>query len=730
MRHSTRLAFAFTILAPGALAAQGTPRLDIDSLYSLPSLIGTAPRGMAWSSDSKAIAFLWNDEGTNFLDVWTTDAAGSPPVRVTRMPRPVMPAPSTDYAVLQARSRAEQDGGVASVQWRPGRRELLFAFRGDLWRVVPGSEPINLTRTPQGEGRAAFDPGGTRVAFLRDGDLWLLALDAPDAVAERVTRLAADGVDVESFKWSADGTRFALVETDRRAIRTRNIPDVLLDEARMVPQGRAFPGEPSERRRLGVVAATGGDVRWLDLGSEPMDVIHGYAWSPTRGELAVDKSDVFVKDRRILLADAESGSVRTLVREQEPMNVSAEWWIDWRPDGAALLFTSDRDTDYHVHEVSRAGGTARAITRGAWAVFGAAVMPRGVVVVGNPGRAEERHVLVANGRGSEAVRVSVRPGTHTPVVSPDGRHAAVAYSSDSVPPDLFVTALDASVPEVRRERRVTRSPRAEFARYRWVEPRYVTFTSPVDGATLHGRLMLPPDHVPGRRYPMIVGSVYSNTVRNQWGGRTAHPLWGLDQVLLQRGYVLLAVDVAGSSGHGTAFRRRIRLDYGGIDVEDLAAGVRWAIAEGIADSARVGIWGSSYGGLLTAKSLFTKPMLYRVGIAGAPATNVRHALTGEQRVMMRPQDEPAAYDRASARTFASGLQGSLMLLHGMRDNVVLWQDSAWLAQYLLQLGRDVDFLVLPDAGHGWDLEGLDQTRFAFRKMLDYFARHLGTGATP
>lgn len=716
---------ALVVLAPLHLPAQPAPVPDIDRFYSLPSLIGTAPRGVAWAGDSRRLAFLWNDEGTNFLDVWVADVAGGPPRRVTRMPHPAMPAPATDYATLRARTAAEQDGGVSAVTWRPRRDELLVTFRGDLWRVpAAGGEPVNLTRTPGAESRATPSPDGGRVAYVRDGDLWTVALDG-GAVPVRVTTLAKDGVGVESFRWSRDGAHLALVETDRTAIRTRNIPDVLADEARMVPQRRAFPGEPSERRRVGVVDAGGGDVRWLTLGGDPMDVIHGYAWSPARDELAIDLSDVFVKDRRVLRADAATGAVTELVREREPRNVSAEWWVDWAPDGDAVYFTSDREDDYHVWRVGRTGGAPSRMTRGAFAVFQATVLPRGgVAAVANPGRPEERHLVLArDGRDATTVQVTTRRGTHAPVLSPDGRWAADVFSSDSVPPDLYLHALDGTRGPA-QGRRLTTSPSPDFAAYRWAMPQYVTFTNPVDGATLHGRLILPPGHRRGTRLPLVVGSAYSNTVRNQWGGRTAHPLWGLDQVLAHRGYAILAVDVAGSSGHGTAFRRRIRLDYGGIDVEDLAAGVRWAVAEGIADSARVAIWGSSYGGLLTTKSLFTKPALYRAGIAGAPATNVRHALTGEQRVMMRPQEQPAEYDRASARGFAAGLQGSLMLIHGMRDNVVLWQDSAWLAQYLLQLGKDVDFVVLPDAGHGWDLEGLDQTRFAFRKMLDFLDRHL------
>jgi dipeptidyl-peptidase-4 len=224
---------------------------------------------------------------------------------------------------------------------------------------------------------------------------------------------------------------------------------------------------------------------------------------------------------------------------------------------------------------------------------------------------------------------------------------------------------------------------------------------------------------------VIVGSVYSNTVRNQWGGRNAHPLWGLDAVLLDRGYAVFAVDVAGSSGHGTAFRRRIRLDYGGVDVDDLHSGVEYLIREGIADSSRIGLWGSSYGGLLTTMSLFTKPGVYAAGIAGAPATNVWHALTGEQRVMMRPQEQMAEYAKASSHTKAAGLRDHLLIIHGMRDVVVLYKDSVWLTQYLMQMGRDVELLSLPDAQHGWDTEGLYQTRFAFRRMLEFFDRHLG-----
>ncbi len=728
IRSAMRAAVA--LLLPLALRGQGPPSVSIDAFYTQPSLIGTPPRGMAWSPDSRRVAFIWNQEGIAFGDVWITDPGGGAPVRVTQLPRPVV-APGADSSHARQRQliAAELEGGVSSVQFTPDGTRILFTFHGDLFAVTPGGTPVQLTRTPGAEQRPTFVPRSGRLSWLAGGEVWTARLDR-DSLADvtRRTSIAGDGVAVERFAWSFDGARLAIVEVDRRAIPTRGIPDHLGRETQMPMVRRNVPGEPSESRRVGLVSDGENGVRWMDLGPEPMDLLFTIAWSPVAPRLLIDKSDLFVKDRRLLVIDAASGATTTLVREQEPGNVSAEWWAAWSPDGRRVCFTSDRETDYHVWDVSVDGGTPRALTRGNWAVFSADVTARGLLIVANRGRPEERQLFRVPLSGGEPVQLSVRAGTHTPVVSPDGRAAAVLFSADTVPPDLFVTDLTVARGSDATERRLTTSPRPEFAQRRWASPRYVTFKSHSDGVTLHGRLQLPPGYTPGATLPVIVGSVYSNTVRNQWGGRNAHPTWGLDAVLLQKGYAIFAVDVAGSSGHGTPFRRRIRLDYGGVDVEDLHSGVEYLIREGIADPARIGLWGSSYGGLLTTMSLFTKPGVYRAGIAGAPATNVWHALTGEQRVMMRPQEQPVEYAKASSHTKAAGLRDHLLIIHGMRDVVVLYKDSVWLTQYLMQMGRDVELLSLPDAQHGWDTEGLYQTRFAFTRMLEYFDRHLGPGS--
>ena len=261
-------------------------------------------------------------------------------------------------------------------------------------------------------------------------------------------------------------------------------------------------------------------------------------------------------------------------------------------------------------------------------------------------------------------------------------------------------------------------------------PRYVSFPNVNDGTLLARAPDAAAEFRPTKKYPAVLGSVYSNTVHNQWGGRIAHPTWGLDQYLAQQGYVILNVDISGSSGYGKLFRQRIGQDYGGVDVEDLYSGVKYLVAQGFVDEHRVGIWGSSYGGLLTAMSLFTKPGVYRAGVAGAPATSLFHALTGEMRTMRAPQDHMQQYAKSSAFLKSGGLQDHLLIIHGMRDETVLFKDSVTLEQRLILQGKDVDLVVLPNAPHGWDTEGLAQTRYAYGRLVGYFRKYLGEGPTP
>jgi dipeptidyl-peptidase 4 len=710
-----------------------TKKLTIDRLYSLPWIIGTKPENPVWSPDSQRLAFLWNDEGTNFYDVWLADEKTGKPVRLTSMPRPESPADAgTDIKKLEQVARAETDQGVSAVIWAPDGAHLIFTFHGQLYLLLPGQAPQRLLDSGTSQQSAASAPRTNRVAYISGGNLWVATLDDGRPVINKVYSPGRDEVSVEEFHWSNDGTSLAFVEVDASHVPTRGIPDYLGEETRLVQVKRPFPGEPSESRRMGIISADGGSVQWAELGGDPLDLIFGVTWSPDSKTLLVDKSDLYIKDRRLLLIDPQTGHAKLLLRESDPKNVTAEWWSDWAPDGHGVYFISDRDNDYHVYYEPLTGGQPKAITAGDWAVFTAEVSAPGnaLFVVTNEGKREERHLFRVPLTGGDPQPLTEKPGTHTPVISPDGRSFADIYSSDSTPPDLYLLKAERSSAAGVTVQQLTHSPLPEFSQYHWVTPIYVDFPNANDGTMLHARMTLPPDFDRTKKYPAILGSVYSNTVHNQWGGRIFHPTWGLDQYLAQQGYVILNVDISGSSGYGKVFRQRICMDYGGVDVEDLYSGVRYLVRQGFVDENRVGIWGSSYGGLLTTMSLFKKPGVYKAGVAGAPATSLFHALTGEMRTMMAPQDHMEQYAKSSSFLKSGGLQDHLMIIHGMRDDTVLFKDSITLEQRLILQGKDVELIVLPNAPHGWDTEGMAQTRYAYHKLVDYFQKYLGEGPSP
>ncbi len=711
-------------------APTGAKKLTIDRLYSLPWVIGTKPEGPAWSPDSRKLAFLWNNEGTNFLDVWVVDRESGKPVRVTSMPRPENPDnPGMDVALLEQQARAESDHGVSEVAWAPDGKSLVFTFKGKLYGVAAsGGIPRRLTEGQGSERNPVAAPKGNRLAYLSGGGLWVMSFDGAAPSVKEVYAPGRPKVSASQIVWSPDGSKLAFVEADGTKVPIRGIPNYLGPETTLTPAKRPFPGEPSDEHRLGIVGVGGGQPQWAKLGADPLDLIFGVSWSPDGNTLLVDKSDLYIKDRRLLLVDSSTGEAKPLLEEKDPKNVTAEWWSGWAPDGRGIFYTSDRVYDYQVYYEGLAGGEPKAVTAGKFAVFAAELPAAGkaLFVVTNEGHPEERQVfrVPLNGGtpGGKPERVTQQPGTHTPVVSPDGKTVADIFSSDSTPPDLYLEAAEAGGGF---QGQVTHSPLPEFAQYHWVTPKYVDFPNVNDGTMVHARLTLPPDFDPAKKYPAILGSVYSNTARNQWGGRIPHPTWGLDQYLAQQGYVLLNVDISGSSGHGKAFRQRLALSYGGVDVDDLYSGVRYLVAQGFVDEKRVGIWGSSYGGLLTTMSMFRYPGVYQAGVAGAPATSLFHAMTGEMRTMMAPQDHMKEYTAASSFLRSGGLQGHLMIIQGMKDETVLFKDSVTLVQRLILQGKDVDLVVIPNAPHGWDTEGLAQTRFAYKKLVDYFARYLG-----
>lgn len=295
---------------------------------------------------------------------------------------------------------------------------------------------------------------------------------------------------------------------------------------------------------------------------------------------------------------------------------------------------------------------------------------------------------------------------------------ALLRSDDVTPTDLYlIDDLNSG-----HERRVTHSTPDEFARIPWAVARYVTFPSRADDATLHARILTPPNLESGRRYPVIFGPVYSNTVRNRWRG-----FYGtFQQLLVQKGFIVVQVDVRGSTGYGREFREQFLMDFAGRDLDDLESAVAYLESQPWVDPDRIGIWGSSYGGTLTVYSLLKKPGLFNAGVACAAAVAPHFFGSDDVAIVRRPDTHPDAFARGAAQ-YAANLRDPLLLIHGMQDQVVPFKTVVDLAEALMREGKDFDFAFAPGATHGWT-RPRHYGRYLLGKLVAHFERHLGTAS--
>ncbi|MFN2329158.1 MAG: prolyl oligopeptidase family serine peptidase [Chromatocurvus sp.] len=721
-----RSAVAVTLICLAAFASAARaaepqlPPLTLDRVFAVPSLFGTPPSSPVWSPDSRLVAFTWSERGQSRRGLWIARRDGS--------------------GLEQVDDGASADASpVRELAWLPAGNALV-SLRGDsLWLTTLGGEDRRLVGSQAGASDLAVAPGGARVSWLRDGDLWLLELDGGDVTAltdvgiasisarnagryRRPDREIGPGIwGGPTYTWSPDGRTIAVHYVDRQGMRRVSFPDYLAaDDTAPNLVRRGYPGDPNESRTVGLVAVDDRELRLFDMQDTTANQVVGFAWSPD-GSLLVDVASDTAVDRWLYTITPGDDELSEVYHHRRENRIYTQFGATWSADGSEIYLLSDRENYYGVYALDPddANADLRRVSDPDFDVLG---VPSVVPVTGDlyfpatGGLPYERHVYRAAPDGGEPVRVSQRPGHHDGYPSPDGRYIAIISSDDTSPPELYVGDVQG-----KSLQRVTESPLPEFQQRDWARARYVSFPSAIDDYTLHARILEPPELEPGRRYPVLFGPMYSNTVRNRWAGVYTES----QQLLVQQGYIVVQVDVRGSTGYGRDFREEFLADFAGEDIDDIASAVDYMRTLPYVDPNRLGIWGSSYGGTLTVYTLLTRPGLFCAGVAAASAVDPAYFGTDDVAIVRRPADEPAIFARRASE-LAGNLEDHLLLIHGLQDQVVPFRTVAMLAEAFIREGRNFDFAIAPGATHGWRSES-PYARFLFGKLIEHFDRHLKSG---
>ena len=679
--------------------------LTFETLYSEPSIIGNLPAQPCWSPDGKQVAFLWNDAGHTFRDIWVWDSAAQKLTQRTQLGQGKV---------------SGEPLGITELAWL-GDGRIAFVLDGQLYAATEDgtAQPIGIGAS--GVRALATSGDGKRLAFLSSGSLMVTDATSPAAS----TRLVAGGgfVTVESFHWSSDGKALVFVEADDTNTRKIEIAYDSKAEARRDRFTRAFPGDLLARRRVGLVTTDTGAIQWFER-PDAEDAIWGYGLSADGASLFISSSDLSIKNHTIFMFDTRTAARSVHFFANDPLKIRPDWQVAFAPDNKSLIVLTDRDGFNHLHILPSAGADLIPLTRGAWEIasFTLDMANQVIYFISNAAHPAERHLYSVPLDGGEVTQITELAGIHVPTISPDFSAIVDLFSDDITPPELFVQPTRAGA----KRDQITHSPLPAFAQRQWAEVRYVPFKSSVDGAELLARVMIPPGFKQDGTNPMVVGSVYSDGLLNQWGGRAAHPSWGIDQYLASRGFVVVSPEIRGSFGRGREWNKVQLNSYGTQDIEDIADCVKTLIGLGYADEKRVGLWGSSYGGLMTLMSLFKKPGFYKAGVAGAPATNVWHAYPEQGWIMGLTEGEDfiERYRAQSALFHTAGLEDELMIIHGTKDEVVLYADTMALVEKMISQGKRFELVTLPGTGHAWSKQDRTLTRFAYGKLANFFERVL------
>lgn len=711
--------------------------------YPLPG--ANVPVGIAFSPAGRWLSFLWSPEHSLRRDLFVLDLE-------TGERRALLGAGggvTEENLSIEERLRRERardlGQGVTSAAWARHRDRLLVP-RADGLHVLDAPDFEDRLAVPLGDGAAPMldprlSPDGAQVAFVQDDELHVADLDTGEvrqvttgARGTGRTHGLAEFVAQEEmgrshgFWWSPDGRRLAFTEVDETQIPVYRIVHQGSDavgEGAQEDHRYPFAGAANAKVRVGVVDAAGGEPVWADLGDD-WEYLARVDWLDAE-RLAVQLEDREQSRLDVVTIDAATGAATPLLQETSDVWINLHDALRPIPEGdGRFLWASERTGFRHLEVREADGSLVQELTEGPWLVESVlAVDARSAWFTGTRHGHLERHVYEVSlpGPSSDGGQISRPtagwPGTHAAVVHPATGRFVDTHSSLTSPPVAVVRSL-ADGAELHRlvgevegaDPRATELP---------LPPPELTTVETAEGATIDVLLYRPAGG--DRPYPTIVsvyGGPHVQQVQDSWGPTASMRR----QWLRSEGYLVVVADNRGAAGRGLAFEGALRWDAGEIEVRDQVAVVEALVARGLADPARVGINGWSYGGYLSAMALAKAPGTFKAAVAGAPVTHWDGYDTHyTERYLGTPQANPDGYARSSVMAHVAGMRDrQLMIVHGLIDENVHFRHSARLISALIKARIPYELFLLPDERHSPRAEA-DRV-YLEERILDFFSRRL------
>lgn len=428
-------------------------------------------------------------------------------------------------------------------------------------------------------------------------------------------------------------------------------------------------------------------------------------WSDDGKYVVMHFGSIDNKDRWIMRLDPDNGNLTQVDRQRDEAwvagpgigNENFSGVLGFLPDNKTIYFQSEASGYSHLYSYDLAKEVKKQLTKGSFEVYNPFLSANGKTwyFTANMKHPGIRHFYSMPLKGGKPVQITSLDGNNTVSLSPDESKLAIRYSYIDQPWELYVQENQPNA----EPRRLTKSQKPGFISYDWHQPEIISFKAE-DGADVYSRIYVPEN--PNNAAVIFVhGAGYLQNVHYWWSSYFREFMF--NNLLMAKGYTVLDIDYRASSGYGRDWRTGIYRHMGGKDLSDQIDGAKFLVDEYSIDPEKIGMYGGSYGGFITLFAMFKHPDVIASGAALRSVTDwahYNHEYTSN--ILNTPVQDPLAYKRSSPIYFAEGLEGDLLIAHGMVDTNVHFQDVVRLAQRLIELGKDNwEMAVYPVENHGF-----------------------------
>ena len=724
-------------LAPLLLAAAPQPgapaKLTIERVFDSPSLNGPVPRLPKLSRDGRYLALLRNrPTDLQRYDLWVFDRqTGKWSMLIDSEKLGTGQAMSEAEKMQRERKGIVNLKGIVTYDWSADGKTILVPLDDRLYLVGTDGSVRQVKGAGSGETlNPVLSETGKYLSFLRDNRLWAGPVDGaikPLTPAEgklihwgEAEFVAQEEMDrYTGYWWSPKDTRIAVERFDEAPVDVLTRAAIGAAGTTTFEQRYPAAGKANVNVALYVISPTGTNKVRVDLGPDRDIYLTRVDWAPDGKTLYVQRENRAQTELDMLTVDPATGRSRLLFSEK----AAPGHWINLTDnykflDDGSLIWWSERDGFGHLYRF--ADGRWSQLTSGAWVVQDLA------------GVDQESHRLFFTGTMDDPLAPQVYSIDYLAPRAPQrlsdlafangasmdkkGKTLLVTRSSPVQPPQVYLADQAGTRLTWVEENRLDAShPYAPYLASHRV-PTFGTIKAN-DGTPLYWKMMTPPLRA-GKRYPVFFehyGGPHSQTVMKNW-------VQPIDEALVDQGYIVFEIDNRGSPNRGVEFEKQIYRAMGSVEVQDQKAGGEFLKRLPFVDPNKIALYGWSYGGYMTLKQLEADPGFYAVGIAGAPVTKWELYDTHyTERYMGTPQHDAAAYAKSDALAEATKISDPLLIIHGMSDDNVFFENSSELISELQHDDVPFEMMLYPGETHRSGTPKMLAHRW--HTMLNFLAAH-------